>query len=221
MFTFLIFEELLSDSNSILRSAYKSGSLRYEASGSSSQRINGSIQKTKPEYVFDQVNKKYDWCSNCPSSYDEHPYIVFSVANKIMKLRGYFLRAGCCAGYVSECCCIEQAWYCCRCCLYSWSFQISHDNITWKTVHKVERDRMMEYCAEKTYQFSETYDAKYARIIQDENCPGEPPCIALNKIELIGTIDGDLLSENDLNLDSEEEDVSIIGHISKNDRPAI
>lgn len=214
MISFLISESLISDNNAILRNAYRSNIVQWSVSGSSKQRINGTLQMTKPEYAFDQVEKKYDWCSNCPSSYDEHPYIVLAVANKVMKLQGYYLKAGCCGGSIAGCCCYEEYGYCCRCCLYSWSFQISSDNRTWRTVHKIERDSEMEYCAEKTYKFSETYEAKYIRLIQDEACPGDPPCLALNKIELIGNYDGDYTA--DLSFDAEDDDVSIIGHISKN-----
>lgn len=214
---FFICEQLLSDSTSILKNAYKSNLIQYSVSGSSSQRINGSVVKTKPEYAFDQVEKKYDWCSNCPTNYKEHPYIVLSVKQKVMRLQGYFLRAGCCGTSLERCCCLENYRYCCRCCLYSWSFQISNDNSTWTTVHKIEKDREMEFCNEKTYKFSQEYSAKYVRLIQDEACPGDFPCLALNKIELIGKYEGggDLEDEY-LQMDTDEDDVSIIGHISKN-----
>lgn len=73
----------------------------------------------------------------------------------------------------------------------------------------------MRYCKEKTYKFSEIYHAKYVRIIQDKPCPGEPPCIALNKVELLGRVDGDGSDFDDTPIDLDDEDVSIIGHISK------
>ena len=73
----------------------------------------------------------------------------------------------------------------------------------------------MNFCLQ--HKFSETYATKYVRLIQDEPCPGDPPCIALNKIEIIGSVEG---SNNyileDFNLENEDDDVSIIGHISKN-----
>lgn len=212
---FLICEASLTDSNSILKRAFPQNKVEYYVSGSSMQMINGSRSLTKPQYAFDQMEKKYDWCSNCPRSYDEHPWIILGVKNQIMKLNGYFIRAGCCTDLSSDaCCCIDADYYCCECCLYSWSFQISNDNITWKTVHKVESDRDLRRCKEKTYTFSETYSAKFARLIQDKPCPGDPPCIALNKIELIGTYDDDSNLYGD-GFENDEDDVSIIGHISK------
>lgn len=208
---FLISESLITESNSILRRAYKNKILDFDVSGSSSQYINGSLQLTKPEYAFDGVDKKYDWCSSCLASYDEHPYIILSVKQNTMNIQGYYIRSGCCNN--RYCCCYSTETYCCVCCLYSWSFQISQDNLTWQTVHKGEKDLDLKQCKDKTFKFSTTYKAKYVRLIQDEPCPGDPPCIALNQIELIGNIDGD--NNFDAGIENDEEDVSIIGHISK------
>lgn len=213
MLNFLISETLITDANAILKKAYANNWIEYSVSGSSSQLINGSIKKTKPEYAFDQIDKSYDWCSNCPDTYDEHPFMILSVKNKKMNLQGYYLKAGCCD--TSRCCCYETVSYSCMCCLFSWSFQISEDNSTWTTIHKVEKDYDLRECKEKTFHFSKPYQARYIRLIQDEACPGDPPCIALNKIELIGGIDGDD-SQFGSDYDNDEEDVSIIGHISKN-----
>ncbi|EAY16283.1 hypothetical protein TVAG_423360 [Trichomonas vaginalis G3] len=211
MFLFLC-EELLTDQSSILKNAYKQNIIEYSASGSSSQNINGTIQKTKPEYAFNQIEKDYDWCSNCGHSRKEHPYLILHIKNRTMNLQGYYLKSGC--SNKIECCCFEGVSYCAECCLYSWSFQISNDNLTWKTIHKVEKDKEMRRGKEKTYKFSETYNAIYVRLIQDEACPGDPPCLALNKIELIGTYDGSEILPDFF--DNEDDDVSIIGHISKN-----
>lgn len=71
----------------------------------------------------------------------------------------------------------------------------------------------MHSCKDKTFKFSSEYEAKYVRLIQDEACPGDPPCIAIHKIELIGHTSRNIYTE--YNMD-EEDDVSIIGHISKN-----
>lgn len=205
----LICENIVDEHNAILKRAYHENMIQYSTSGSSSQYINGSLQLTKPEYAFDQMDKSYDWCSNCGKSKTDFPWIIFHVKNHEMKLSGYYLKAGCCE---RECCC-EDGDYCCECCLFSWSLQISNDNVTWKTVHKIERDYEMRRCKDKTYKFSETYTCRYVRLIQDETCYGDPPCIALNKIELLGTYGDDF--SDDISLDNDEEDVSIIGHISK------
>lgn len=212
---FVICESLLTDSNSILKNAYHKGMVECSVSGSSSQYINGTIQKTKPEYAFNQMEKKYDWCSECGRKSTDHTWITLSIKNSNMRLNGYYIKAGCCGESGSDGCCCYDIEYCCRCCLYSWSFQISNDNVTWKTVHSVEKDMEMVYCKDKTYKFSESYNTRYIRLIQDEACPGDPPCIAINKIELIGTIDGEVSYEAH-NFESEDDDVSIIGHISKN-----
>lgn len=213
MFSFLICESIFEESTKILKNAYPKKMIEFYVSGSSSQWINGSIQKTKPEYAFDQIDKRYDWCSNCGRSYDEHSFIIFSIKGKIMRISGYYLKSGCCGE--DGCCCHDDGVPCCECCLYSWSLQISNDNTTWKTIHKVEKDDEMRRCKEKTYKFSEIYSAKYIRLIQDAACPGDPPCIALNKIEFSGNLEGDSFSLDDAVYENEDDDVSIIGHISK------
>lgn len=73
----------------------------------------------------------------------------------------------------------------------------------------------MRRCKDKTYKFSEIHHAKYIRLIQDDTCYDDPPCIALNKIEFIGNIIGDGFSMDDFAEDN-EDDVSIIGHMSRN-----
>lgn len=205
-------ERLLTSQNSIIKNAYSNKMLNYYVSGSSSQFINGSVRKTNPEYAFDQIDKNYDWCSNCGRSPDDHPFITFNIKNHIMNLEGYYVKSGCCGD--SDCCCFEDNAYCCACGMYSWAFQISNDNITWKTIHQGEKDAEMKRCKEKTFKFSEIYSAKYAKLIHIESCSDDPPCIALNKIELIGTYDNNIIQPE--SYENEDDDVSIIGHISKN-----
>lgn len=206
-------EELITEHNSILKRAYKEDAVEYFASGSSHQKINGSLHLTKPTYAFDGIEKRYDWCSNCGKTKDDMPWLTLGVKNRIMHLDGYYIKSGCC--YYG--CCCEEGKYCYECCLYSWSFQISNDNITWRTIHKVEKDYDMRYCKDKAFKFSETYTCKYARLVQDETCYGDPPCIALNKFELLGTVEHTAGAiDQELSDISDDEDVSIIGHISKN-----
>ena len=206
------------ESNGIFSKVYDNKIVVIETSGSSKQYINGSRQLTKPEYAIYPWDKKYDWCSNCGHTYEEHPWITFSLNSRKFKIHGYFVRAGCCYG-TAQCCCEDEYYhYCVRCCLFSWSLQISNDNKTWKDVHKVEKDYDMKYCKEKSYEFKETYEAKYVRLIQDQSCPGDPPCIAINKLDLFGEVidEGESGEENFVSYHDDDDDVSIIGHISKN-----
>ena len=194
----------------IMKKVYNQNIINIDVSGSSKQHINGSMQMTKPEYAIYPWDK--DWCSNCYKTYDEHPYITFSMKNKKFKFNGYFVRCGCC---YTGCCCDDGYAYCVECCLYSWSLQISDDNKTWKEIHRM-KDEEMRRCNEKTYNLDNAYEAKYVRLIQNEACPGEPPCIAINRFELLGDTINDVPSEQD-NFVSfhDDDDVSIIGHISK------
>ena len=114
--------------------------------------------------------------------------------------------------------------YCVHCCLYSWSLQISNDNKTWETVHKISKDDSMRDCKDSTYTLDKSYTTKYVRLIQDEACPGEPPCLAINRVELLG----DIISDNSQSEEEEfvsfhddDDDVSIIGHISRQNRVRI
>lgn len=200
------------ETNGIFKRLFDDKIVVIDASGSSKQHINGSKQMTKPEYAIYPYDKQYDWCSNCGKTYDEHPWITFSLKDKKFKINGYFIRCGCC---YHDCCC-EDYGYCIDCCLYSWSMQISEDNKTWTEVHKVERDDSMRRCNEKTYKFNKDYTTKYIRIIQNEPCPGWPPCMSINKMEIFGEILNDNNSNDYESFQDDDEDVSIIGHISKN-----
>ncbi|EAY18918.1 hypothetical protein TVAG_146610 [Trichomonas vaginalis G3] len=189
--------------------------IEYYVSGTGSQSINDTIQPTKPEFAFDQIDKNYDWCSDCGQYPDEHPYIVFSIKDKFIHFNGYMIRAGCCAD--KGCCCRYKGFHCCECCIYSWSLQISDNKRKWKTIHQVKKDNELVYCKEKIYKFSETYVTKYIRMIQDENCPGDPPCMGLNKIEFFGKYVRDPIRMYEISLeeleDKDEDEVSIIGRV--------
>ena len=76
----------------------------------------------------------------------------------------------------------------------------------------------MRICNEKQYHFDKEYTASYVRLIQDNACPGYPPCIAINKFDLFGSVVGanNEPEEEFVSFHDDDEDVSIIGHISKN-----
>lgn len=208
---FLLF--LLED-DSIFKRVYHENTVIVSANGNSQQYINGSIQMTKPEFIIDQMDKKYDWCSKCSNIKEEKAWITFAIRNKKINLRGYYLKAACC--YLR--CSCELSVIGTRCPLYSWSLQVSSDNITFSTVHHVEKDENMLSCAERTYDFHKSYLTKFVRLIQTDVYPGEPSTIGLNKIELFGDLIDDPDFEKGINFLSDyndDDDVSIIGHISK------
>lgn len=212
MFFFSVFSS--SSHPGIFAKQFNSKTITIDVSGSSKQSINGSLQLTKPEYAIYPFDKQYDWCSNCPKSYDDLPWISFSIENKKIKFKSFFIRGGCC---YTRCCCDGDYYGCVRCCLYSWSLQISDDNKTWTEVHRVEKDSSMKRCNEKTYSLDKEYTAKYVRLVQNEPCPGDPLCIALNKFEIYGdTISDDGNYDFISYHDDDEDDISIIGHISRN-----
>lgn len=211
----LISQALCKEKNGIFKAHHNDKNLIIDVSGSSKEYINGSLQLTKPYYAIDPNDKKYDWCSNCARSYDSHPWISFTIKNRKFKFNSYFIRAGCC--YEDGCCCEDDNYGCVDCCLYSWSLQISEDNQTWTDAHRVDKDFEMRHCKEKTYTLDKEYTSKYVRIIQNENCPGWPPCMAINKLELFGSAgESDFDAEDFVSYHDDDDDVSIIGHISKN-----
>lgn len=199
----------------IFSKVYDDKIIMIDVSGSSRQHINGSSVLTKPEYAIYPWNKEYDWCSNCYYQYSSHPWISFSLKGKKFKINGYFIRCGCC---YTRCCCEDEKYGCFDCCTYSWALQISDDNQTWTDAHKIEKDESMKRCNEKSYDLGKTYTAKYVRLIQLQPCPGYPPAISINRFELFGEVvsDDSLNEENFVSYHDDDEDVSIIGHISKN-----
>ena len=74
----------------------------------------------------------------------------------------------------------------------------------------------MRRCNEKTYDLDSSYEARFVRVIQNEPCPGNPPCIAINKFEIFGDVLTDDSQEDFVSFHDDDDDVSIIGHISKN-----
>lgn len=218
---FLLFNFIFCVNTSIIAKAYHDKILLIDASGSSRQRINGTKQVTKPEYAIYPWDKNYDWCSNCGRTKKEYPFITFSLQDRRMIFDRYFIRCGCC--YKSDCCCDTDYYdYCVDCCLYSWALQISDDNVEWKEVHRVEKERGMRRCNEKSYKLDKSYNAKYVKLVQIQPCLGYPPCMSINRIDFYGDIIGgddlhqQIEGEDFIPVRDDDEDVSIIGHISKN-----
>lgn len=186
-----------------------------ESNGSAQQVINGTYKRTKPEHAIYPWDKNYDWCSRCIESKNDHPWILFSLDRRKMKIKSYFIRAGCCND--TECCCDSALGYCSECCLYSWSLQISDDKKTWTEVHRVEKDNQMKKCFNNTYKLNKEYTTKYLRIIQNQTNHSEVPCIAINKFYLFGEIVGESLNEEEfVSYHDDDDDVSIVGYISRN-----
>ena len=207
LYTIIPFE---AKSNNIFKEHYKD--LIITASGSIGQYYNHTCVKTNPEQIFDNIERKTDWCSNINKTKTDNPWVSVHMNSKKMVVTGYALRAGCC---YYGCCCMEDGKrvFCC-CDLYSWSLQGSNDNLTWITLHSVQADRKFYDCANRQYDITPTGEAyKYIRIIQDQPWPGCNFCICLNKFELYGKVD---MQFYDSDADA-DEDVSIIGKVTKND----
>ena len=183
------------------------------ASGSIGQYYNDKCNPTYPIHAVDSVSRKTDWCSNINKSKDDHPWLGMTLKNKKMVVTGYAIRAGCC---YYDCCCGDDGKivYCC-CDVYSWSLQGSNDNVTWTTLHQVEKDKKFYDCQNRNFDLKDQKEAfKYIRLIQDEPWPGCNYCICINKLELYGKTDS-VFGEYDGNED--EEAVSIIGKIKTNE----
>lgn len=218
---------LLSTFNSergIFRKYYHDKIISVNVSNTSKLHFDGRFQDSSPDLAIQPVDKKEDWSSGCSKNHTVFPWITFSLKNKKFVFDAYFIRSGC--GYYGYCC--DENIGCCACTLYSWLLQISDDNFTWIDVHKVEKDKSLTRCRSKTYQMDSKYTAKYIRLIQTEATSGEPPCIAINRIDFLGKAinddgtediseeeEADAKIENLTPAHDEDEDISIIGHVSK------
>ena len=163
------------------------------------------------------TDKKIDWCSNLARNNNEKPWIQFYFPNKMMKIRGYSVRNGCC---YYACCCVTETSkvidYKCCCELYSFSLQGSNDNSTWNIIHKVEGDKdYYHYCQFKTYEFKLTESYRYIRFVLDKERPGCPKCMQLNQIELYGEKYKSNNLYSSIETDETEESISIIGKLKK------
>ena len=185
--------------------------IQVSASGSIGQMRKGKCEQTIPEHIFDAEERKTDWCSNINTSKTDKPWISVSLKGKAIKLSSYAIRAGCC---FYACCCMDGKYVdgCC-CDLFSWSLQGSHDNSTWKVLHKVDEDRKFYGCSNRFYTIEEKESFEYIRLVQENPWPGCNYCICLNKIDLYGTT---TTGNYDYLNDDSDETVSIIGRVNRN-----
>ena len=180
--------------------------------------------KCHPTYGNETITSEElsDWCSNIAeleNGKKENPFIQYSVKGKQIKAKRYSLRNGCCRYY--SLCCIEESgkivdYYCC-CRLYSFSLQASNDNVTWKVLHKVEKDKTIDYCDTRTYELAEpSTPYRYFRFVLDEEWPGCQKCLQINQIEIYGELVASSFAELDAGED--EESISIIGRVKKSEQ---
>ena len=87
--------------------------------------------------------------------------------------------------------------------------------MTWKTIHSVEEDKKLYECANRVYEFSKVEEFTFVRLVLDKPRPYCENCFTLNKFEIYGeTIKGNAPFFSD-NEDENDESVSIIGKIRK------
>ena len=191
----------------------KASDINIDVSGSIGYYNNGKCIQTHPnETLFS--DKKHDWCSNVAKSKEDRPWIMYNIKNKAMRLTGYAVRNGCC---YYDCCCTEDSNiidYNCCCRLYSFSLQGSNDNVTWKTIHKVDKERDIYYCEFKNYEIGKkTESFNFIRFMLEEEYPGCPACMQVNQIELYGEeVASSFISQD---MEDNDESVSIIGKVRK------
>ena len=187
-----------------------------KASGSIGLYYGGKCHQTHPNETI-IIDEKLDWCSNIAKTKEDKPWISYSLKNKVMKVKGYSVRNGCCW---NNCCCIDDnniidEMGCC-CILYSFSLHGSNDEREWKLIHKAEKLQKFYACNTRTFDFPETEAYKHIRFVQDEEYPGCPFCMQVNQIELYGTTYNSLdFDANDM--DGNDESISIIGKIIRNE----
>ena len=193
----------------------KNGAFQTEASGSMGLYYQGKCQPTFPNETLVE-NERLDWCSNIAKTANDKPWFMISQRGKSMKLTGYSIRSGCCYYF---CCCIEENGkvldYGCCCNLYSYSLQGSNDNVTWKVIHKVEKEKDFWSCKFMTYEFPMTESFNFIRFVQDEPYPDCPYCMQINQIELYGTMSDSQNGLSSYDNEDNDESVSIIGKLNR------
>ena len=184
-----------------------------DSSGSLGLYYNGKCHLTYPNLTL-SGDKKYDWCSNVVRDKNDFPWISFNVPNKIMKLKGYAVRNGCC--YYPCCCDPKTGDYIdgrCCCDLYSYSLQGSNDNKHWTVIHSITKnDDRIHHCEYKLYEFPLTQPYKFIRFSLDEEKPGCLKCLQINQIELYGETFQEFTQIDE---DENQESISIIGKLKK------
>ena len=183
-----------------------------EASGSIGVWDGAKCHQTYPNSTI-IVDKKTDWCSNVATEKGDKPWITYSMRGKQMKVSSFSVRNGCC---YYACCCLNDKDIIEGCCcdLYSFSLQGSNDNKTWKTLFKAEKEQDFYYCKFKSYDVKSNDAYRYIRFVQDEPSPGCIFCMAINQLELYGQLTDSRFA---IESDADDESVSIIGKIRKND----
>ena len=213
------FAALPDESNAIFAHENKE-LINIESSGSIGLHHDGRCILTYPNETLIS-SEEHEWCSNISKDKNDpklNPFIQFSIKGKQMKVSKYAVRNGCCK---YPCCALNEngkiAYESCCVYLYSYSLQASNDNLTWKVIHKVEKDESFNLCQVKTFELAEkTQPFTYFRFVVDHEYPYCPKCMQINQIELYGeTIsNGYLPSDNN----DDDESISIIGRIKKGEQ---
>ena len=216
----LIFMELVSfpqRDDAIFEQLHEKGEVMSYASGSLGIYKDGKCQMTTPNMSLGKDDRRSDWCSNIAKKGEGEgkPWISYRVKNKRIKANGYAIRSGCC---YYGCCCIDDSTYVdkdCCCSLFSYSLQVSDNNKTWKTIHRVEEDQNFWACTNRVYKFNQIEEFTYVRLLLDKQRPYCENCFALNRFEIYGQTTNDngaYLSEGE---DENDESVSIIGKVKR------
>ena len=216
---FVTFSAFPDDSTAIFANENKD-LINVESSGSMGLFRNEKCVLTYPNETLISSEDR-EWCSNISKDKNDpklNPFIQFSIKGKQMKVSKFAVRNGCCR---YSCCCYEEngevKYEGCCCYLYSYSLQASNDNLTWKVIHRVEKDRSFEFCMIKTFELAEkTQPYTFFRFVVDEEYPYCLKCMQINQIELYGeTISSGYVSSYSTD---DDESISIIGRVKKGEQ---
>ena len=201
--------------DAIFETLYKNNEVISFSSGSIGFYKKGKCHLTSPNMTIGNDDDSFDWCSNIakPENGEKMPWIAYRVKNKRIRASGYAIRSGCCR---YECCCLSDSYYVnsyCCCALSSYSLQASDDNVTWRTIHKVENEVNFYTCTNRVFEFDKVEEFTFVRFTLDKPYKRCPNCFALNRFEVFGETIKSYQSENE---DENDESVSIIGKINKN-----
>jgi hypothetical protein len=191
--------------------------IEVKTSGSIGLYYGGKCHKTYGNNTI-SPEEEDEWCSNIVRDKGGNPWIAYSIKGKQMKVSKYAVRNGCCK---HVCCCdddISITEETCCCMLYSYSLLASNDNITWTTLHKVEKDMSFDFCGTKEFELNEVSKPfTFIKFQMDQEYPGCLICMQINQIELYGNVVSSGFTQFGENYDDDEESISIIGRIRRDD----
>ena len=200
MFCFLIFFSF-SYQPGVLAKLYKTGNINITSSGAVPIWFDEDWHATSAQFAVDPSKAgknglKYDWCTKCNKTAEDKQFIILDFIDKFVRIESYYIRNGC---VPNSCYCNEN-----QCCgLQSWELQGSVDDVTWNTLHTVNKANL-SLCEEREFEIGSKKGVyRYVKLVQLAATDGCWSCFSINNIE----INGVLIDNGNFAVDTSKEDI--------------